>query len=221
MNVVFLWPCLTSSPSSRPWLCAACLLCLALAAFPLLPVTDHGTNLVLASAPGLPLSLVGALLLANPTTRIMFVSPGGPHRHTLLLWLQVTMLGVASLIPAVTHWLFRRKESIPLVVHGFSWCKLLVSTFTPLTGPVRVLGRLGHTLLCLFTIFTLMSTSYEAMFVLLFTSLLVWLKLEEVEHHSTTQKPGSMWSSDVTFRTPRLLLCFLVTAIMMMEVLPP
>ena len=54
-----------------------------------------------------------------------------------------------------------------------------------------------------------MSTSYEAMFVLLlFTSLLVWLQLEEVEHHSTTQKPGSMWSSDVTFRTPRLLTVF-------------
>eukprot|EP00731_Ephydatia_muelleri_P019279 Em0012g104a len=208
--VVSLWPCLTTSPFSRPWLCAAwTLLCLALAVFPLLPVTDRGTNLVLASAPGLSLSLVGALLLAHPTTRIMLVSPGGPHRHTLLLWLQVTLLGVASLIPAVTHWFFRRKESIPLVVHGFSWCTLLVSTFTPLTGPVRVLGRLGHTLLCLFTIFTLMSTSYEAMFVLLlFTSLLVWLQLEEVEHHSTTQKPGSMWSSDVTFRTPRLLTVF-------------
>ena len=108
--VVSLWPCLTSSPSSRPWLCAACLLCLAHAVFPLLPVTDHGTNLVLASAPGLPLSLVHALLLAHPTTRIMLVSPGGPQRHTLLLWLLVTLLGVASLMPAVTHWFFRRKS---------------------------------------------------------------------------------------------------------------
>ena len=174
--VVSLWPCLTSSPSSRPWLCAACLLCLALAVFPLLPVTDHGTNLVLASAPGLPLSLVGALLLAHPTARIMLVSPGGPHRHSLLLWLQVILLGVASLIPAVTHWFFKRKESIPFVVHWFSWC-----TFTLLTGLVRAPGHLGHTLLCLFTIFTLMSISYEAMFVLLlFTSLLAWLQLEEV-----------------------------------------
>eukprot|EP00731_Ephydatia_muelleri_P019302 Em0012g127a len=61
--------------------------------------SDHGTNLVLASAPGLPLSLV-------------------------------ILLGVASLIPAVTHWFFKRKESIPFVVHGFSWC-----TLTLLTGP--------------------------------------------------------------------------------------
>ncbi|KAL5488630.1 hypothetical protein EMCRGX_G017603 [Ephydatia muelleri] len=73
------------------------------------------------------------------------------HRHLLLLWLQVILLGVASLIPAVTHWFFKRKESIPFVVHGFSWC-----TLTLLTGPVRAPGHLGHTLLCLFTIFTLM-----------------------------------------------------------------
>ena len=224
--VVSLWPFFTSSPSSRPWLCAAwTLLCLALSVFPLLPVTDRGTNLVLASAPGLSLSVVGVLLLAHPATRIVLVAPGGPHRHTLLLWLQVALLGVASLVPAATHWFFRRKESIPLVVHGFSWCALLVSTFTPLVGPVRAPGRLGHTLLCLFTIFTLMSTSYEAMFVLLlFTTLLVWLLLEEGMHHDTTQKAGSMWSSDdhhdttlkagsmwtsdVTFQTPRLLSMF-------------
>lgn len=204
--VASLWPCLTSSAASRPHLCALwTLLCLALAVFPLLPMVGRGTNLILASAPGLCLSVMGALLLALPATRAVLVSPWQPCGHALL-WAQVILLGVASLVPGVTHWYFRRKDAIPLAVHGFSWVALAISTFAPLVGPVRVSGRLGHTLICLFTIFTLMSTSHEAMFVfLLFASLLVWLHLEEGIHRDTTLKTGSVWWCDITFQAPRLL----------------
>ena len=205
--VVSILPFLTSS-SSRPWLCSVwTILCLALAVFPMLSVVGRATNLILASAPGLSLSVVGALLLASPTTRALLVSPGGPGGHTFLLWVQVVLLGVASLTPGVTHWYFRRKESIPLLVHLFSWLALTVSSFAPLAGPVRVPGRLGHTLLCLFTVFTLMSTSHEAVFVLLLScALLVWLWLEEdVQRGCSSPRGGSVWWSDVAFQTPRLL----------------
>ena len=207
--VVSLWPCLTSSPASRPWLCAACLLCLALAVFPLLPVTDHGTNLVLASAPGLPLSLVGALLLAHPTARIMLVSqtPSSPvasgdsagcgishsSSDTLVLqaqgihpfcgpWVQLVHLNTP-------HWTgqgtrsFRPHPPLPLHhlhSHEASPMKPCLSSSS---SPPSWCG-------------------------------FSWRRLASWHHIEA-------WSSDVIFRTPRLLLCFLVTAVMMMEVLPP
>lgn len=203
--IISLWPYLTSTSASKPWLRITwTLLCLALAIFPLLPVANRGSNLVLASAPGLFLSVIGAVLLAHPTTRSLLFSPEGLSRHKLLLWLQVALIGIASLIPAATQWFFRRKESIPVVVHGFSWFALLVSVIAPLVGPIRVSGRLGHIFLCQFTIFVLMSTSYESVFVfLLFIAMLVWLELEENLYHANIQNVNSVWQSDVTFRTAK------------------
>ena len=71
-----------------------------------------------------------------------------------------------------------------------------------------ILGRIGHILLCLFTIFSLISTSYEAVLFLLLTSLLVWLQLEEVVNHGSTQKACFVWSNDITYRAPRCLSVF-------------
>lgn len=194
-----LWPYLTWLVSSHMKLCLSwSCTCFALAVFPLLPVVGRNANYLYVTVSGL--TAVGCLTVILGKLRQFIFTPDSQNLHTKLFTLQTGVLGIASFVPLLTNMFFTRKEAIPFLINIFSWSALLLSITAPIFGPKSLSGRLLHVALSLYTVFILLSTSFEAIFILLLcATLYVWLMIEEklAGRHS---KVTGLWESLISFQ---------------------
>ena len=198
------WPYFTKLLSSHLRLCLTwSFLCISLAVFPLLPVMGRTANYYYVTFSGVV--AVSFVLVCMRKYQHFLFCPDSQSRHSKLLTFQAIILGVASFVPFLVNSYFVQKEAIPILIHVFSWCTLVFSIIAPLLGPKSLPGRLLHIALSLYTIFILLSTSFEALFLLLLCLMLyVWLSVEEAvaDRHL---KIVSFQESLLSLRTPEVV----------------
>ena len=201
------WPYATDLRQRQIKLCLAwSMVCILLAIFPLLPVVGRNANYYLVIVAGLLMSLISFTLISIPYVHYALCSSSSrPHLHRRLFLLQSVMLLLSSFVPALTNWYFRQKEGIPVVVNIFCWLNLCISVSLPFLGPRNVNGRLFHILLTFYTPFVLLSTSFEALFVLvLCSSLYLWLAVED-SLEPTNFKVTTLWDAVISFNQPKVV----------------
>ena len=207
---VSLWPYFTELVSSRFKLCVAWTIsCLLLAVFPFLPVVGRDANYVFVVLAGVFAAVSCLFLLRFPRLRYVLCTPDlGFSRPFHLIVAQCVLLCVSAFTPALTNQFFSQKESIPILINIFSWFNLLFSIVSLHFGPKSLPGRLFHITLSLYTVFILLSTSFEALFLLLLcVTLFLWLAMEDVLS-SKTNKVASVWECAISFSHPKVVTLF-------------
>ena len=202
-----LWPYLTPLASKHLKLCAAwSVTCWLLAVFPLLPVVGRNANHIVVLTSGAVAVVVAGYLLLDPKLNLLLTQPSrGCFGSALLLKCQLVLLSIAAFIPGLTGWYFSHKASIPILVHAFSWSTLVFSLVTPHFGSLSLPGRLLHFGLSLYTVFLLLSLTFEAVFLLLLSvALCLWLAAEE-RLGGKGLKVCSFWEAKVVFSQPRVI----------------
>ena len=207
--LVSLWPYFTTLVSTHLKLCVAWTVsCLLLAVFPHLPVVGRDANYTFVVIAGGFASLACLFLLSFRHLRYTLSTPGtGIPRPIHLLVSQCVLLLISSFIPAVTNQFFAQKESIPVLINVFSWFNLLFSLTSLHFGPKSLPGRLLHIMLSLYTVFILLSTSFEALFLLLLcVTLYLWLSMEELL--ADKNRTMNVWESIISFSHPKVVTLF-------------
>lgn len=202
-----IWPYFTPLSTKSFKLCVmwtAC--CGLLAVFPLLPVVGRSTNYIFVILSGIIAAVAAAYLLSDSQMNYLLTQPTQRYcSSSLLLKCQLILLSIAAFIPGLTGWYFAQKASIPGLVHGFSWFTLAFSIITPHFGTQSLPGRLLHFGAAFYTIFILLSLTFEAVFFLLLcVALYLWLAAEELLA-SRGSKVCSLWESVVVFSHPRVV----------------
>lgn len=194
-----IWPYFTCLTTYHLKICLLwTLACFILAIFPLLPVVGRNANYLYVTFSGI--IAVSCLMISLRKMKQFIFTPDSYHFHERLFTLQTAVLGVASFVPLLTNMFFTQKETIPFFINLFSWCTLILSIATPFFGPTSLAGRLLHVGLSLYTVFTLLSTSFEPIFILVLCALLyTWLIIEEklAGKHS---KVAGFWESLISFQ---------------------
>lgn len=183
--------------------------CLLLAVFPRLPVIGCDANYVFVILAGVFTSLTCLFLLRFPRLRYVLSTPSSniPKPFHLLV-VQCVLLCVSAFVPAVTNRFFAQKESIPFVINIFSWFNLLFSLASIPFGPKSLPGRLLHIMISLYTVFVLLSTSFEALFLLLLcVTLCLWFSMEELLSDMSS-KMASVWESIISYSHPKVVTLF-------------
>lgn len=162
------WPFFTSVYTSNRTLCLSWLLtCVILAVFPLLPTVGRDQMYLFVHLA----SLVG------------FTSVLLTHRIHLsrIVSIQLFEVMLASVIVEVMRRFISWKMAVPYIVHISSWVLLVKAPIVSLLTSNRVSQRLLSLFLALFVPYLLLSTSFEALFVLLFAVLLYqWISIEHI-----------------------------------------
>lgn len=211
--VLSLWPYFTELVSSHFKLCITWTVsCLLLAIFPHLPVVGRDANYLLVILAGVSASFSCLFLFRLPRLWYILTTPeSGVPRPAHLLLTQCVLLLVSSFIPAITNSYFTQKETIPIIINIFSWFNLLFSLTTIHFGPKSLPGRLLHITLSLYTVFILLGTTFEALFVfLLCITLYLWLSMEEQLsiNNKSTSKITSFWEGIISFSHPKVVTLF-------------
>ena len=204
--LISLWPYFTEMVQKQLKLCVLwTITCLMLAVFPLLPVIGRNSNYTFVSVSGITAVLVTCYLLAKPQLNLILVTSQSKIRSSALLKVQITLLCIATFLPAITNWYFSQKQTIPVIIQTFSWCMLPFCHVAPVFGTRSLLGRLVHIALALYTIFLLLSTTFEAVFMLLFcVALYLWLVAEE-SIAPKQNRVSSLWESVISFHVPKVV----------------
>ena len=198
-----LWPYFTDLYKKEIKLCLAWTsVCAALAVFPLLPVVGRNANYFFVIFAGVATSMTSLGVLSNQQLRYTLSSSA---KIPYVFSLHNALLVTSAFVPALTNWFFSQKEAIPVFINAFCWFYLLCSITLPHLGPMSITGRLFHIFLSLYTTFILLSTSFEAIFLLfLCISLYLWLTLEDklVPNHF---KVTSLWEGVISFNHSKVV----------------
>ena len=204
--VLSLWPYLTDLVSKRWKLCVTwTVACLLVAIFPLLPVVGRNANYYLVVLAGSSVTVLIFVLFSFPEAKLLLCTPNNkpPTPHHLFS-LQSVLLAIATFVPSITNWYFSQKESIPSIINIFSWANLLFTLAAPNFGPKGLLGRLLYIALTFYTVFILLSTTFEAIFLLLLCFLLLlWLVMEDALAPKGLKV--SVWNSLISFQHPKVV----------------
>ena len=204
--LISLWPYFTELMTKRLKLCIIwSITCLLLAVFPLLPVVGRNANYVLVAIPGGLTTVLMFVLFSLPEMKHNLCTPSDrvPNPHHLFS-IQSVLLALSSFVPSITNWFFSQKESIPMVISVFSWFNLLFAVVAPQFGPRSLLGRLLHVAVSFYTVFLLLSTSFEAIFVLFLCVLLyLWLVIEDILVSKDSK--FLVWDSLISFSFPKVV----------------
>ena len=207
---ISLWPYFTELTSAHVKLCVTwSISCLLLAVFPHLPVVGRDANYIFVVLAAVFASLMCLSLLRFPHLGYVLTTPdSGIPKPFHLLVAQCVLLCISAFVPAVTNRFFAQKESIPIIINIFSWFNLLFSLTSIHFGPRSLPGRLLHITLSLYTVFVLLSTSFEALFLLLLcVTLFLWLSMEELLSNKGN-KVTSVWESVISFSHPKVVTLF-------------
>ena len=174
-----LWPLTTKLRNSSAWIvCTWLLLCLALATFPLLPVVGRDANYNLVT-------LAGFLFLSAVAMVITYCycSSEGLQEEFKKTWrmlfLQVMTVCVSLYIVNSTATSLGRKKGVPLVNQVSSWIILVCSFVFPLFSSGNLALRLVSITMSFMSVYLLMSTAYEGLFLLVLSLLMgAWLVSE-------------------------------------------
>ncbi len=196
---VAMWPYFTNLVSKHMKICVLwSLLCLSLALFPLLPVVGRNANYYLVALAGSVVTILVFILFSFPNVKLSLCFHDSKRSSPIGFFrLQTVLLAVASFVPLITNWFFSAKESIPFIVNIFSWFNLVFAIIAPNFGPQSLSGRLLYICLSYFTVFLLLSTTFEAIFVLLLCCVLcLWLTMEDML--SSKELKCTVWNSLVS-----------------------
>ncbi|XP_067107650.1 GPI ethanolamine phosphate transferase 1 [Osmerus mordax] len=154
--------------------------CLALAAFPMMPVVGREANVhVVTCAGGLTL-FTSACYVWSSRRRTPL-----PWGHLQLLLSQMVHVAVCACVPTLTHSSLQHKQGLPLSNQIISWATLGSSLLVPLLSSTRLFQRLLSILLSLTSTYLLLSTGYEALFPPVLSWLMfVWINMEQEAMHS-------------------------------------
>jgi len=205
--LVSLWPYFTELMHKQIRLCALwTVVSLLLAVFALLPVVGREVNYVFVSLSGIAAVGIGSFLLSKPQIKYLLTTPtSGVLQPLHLFRVQLVLLAIASFVPPLTNWFFSQKEGIPAILHLFSWSNLLFSIVIINFGPRNLPGRLLHIFLTLYTVFLLLSTTFEAVFVLLLCAFMyLWLNVEEMLATKHI-KVASFQEATISFHAPKVV----------------
>ena len=205
--LISLWPYVTELTRKNLKLCVSwTVTCLLLAVFPLLPVIGRSANYFLVLFSGIVAVCISLILLAKPQLRYILTTPSSNSINSFhLLKVQLVLLTIAAFVPGLTNSFFSLKETIPFVIHVFSWGALIFSVLSPFFGSRSLPGRLIHIVLSLYTIFVLLSMTFEAAFILLLCfALYLWLTAEEIlaSKHS---RAITLQESVLSFHSPKVV----------------
>uniref|UniRef100_A0A8C4QST0 GPI ethanolamine phosphate transferase 1 n=1 Tax=Eptatretus burgeri TaxID=7764 RepID=A0A8C4QST0_EPTBU len=157
--------------------------CLFLSIFPLLPTVGRVANISLVVlAAGLTLLLSSCALKVLQRSSTSLYLPPPPYA---LYAAQMCLVAVSACIVYNTHLSLERREGLPLLNQLLSWTLLGFSLLLPLLSPTLLCQRLFSICLSLTSAYLLLTTSHEALFLLVFTCvLLAWIFME-----SQVQRP--------------------------------
>ncbi|GAB1610159.1 GPI ethanolamine phosphate transferase 1-like isoform X1 [Argonauta hians] len=149
--------------------------CLTLAIFPLLPTVDKDKNYKLVLVAGVTTIVLGLYTLHR------FYPKESLIKTRRLALFQVFLIGVAVCIVNSTASNLAGKQGLQLINQCLSWTLLGSSFVLPFLSRCLVIERLHSIFLSLYTLYTLMSTSHECLFILSFSCLLLfWVWLESI-----------------------------------------
>lgn len=201
-----LWPYFTALVGRQVLCVMWTTVCLLLAVFPVLPVVGRNANYLLVCLSGVLATALLLYILSRPKLSYGLLTPAVSHSWTsVLIRAQVCLLCVACFVPAITNWFFSSKQSIPVVINVFSWLVLLFCHLSPAFCLHSLPGRLFHIAVSLYTVFLLLCTTFESLFLLLFCVVLyLWLQAEETLAPSHS-RVSSLWESVISFRVSQVV----------------
>ena len=198
-----LWPFTTPLYSNCRWSMACwMILSFALSVFPVLPVVGREANYFLVT-------LAGVLTLAAFTSLLVYASNISQLLKTeitksfRILLSQALLLGCAVYIVNTTASSLQRKLGLPVLNQLGSWTIFLSSFFLPLINSSNLTIRLSSIVIAFCSVYLLMSTAYEGLFLLVLSLLMgAWLLSEHKLSGKTLDTLlETQLSSDVTTKT--------------------
>ena len=148
--------------------------CLTLSCFPLLPVVGRDHNYPLVTLAGL-LSFIGVVI-------ILFVyrkNPDCDQKTKTVFGLQIVILIGSIAVVNHTAYSLSMKKGLPRLNQIFSWSTVISCVILPTLSSGALVLRLLSTTISLMSVYFLLSTSYEGLFlVVLASTMAVWLNLE-------------------------------------------
>ncbi|XP_071409627.1 GPI ethanolamine phosphate transferase 1 isoform X2 [Pithys albifrons albifrons] len=179
------------------------LLCVLLALFPLMPVVGREPNIPLVIAAGLLTLLISCLSLAS-----LWRSKNKYRNNEDLkvYFYQILSIALSTYVVSSTHDSLKNKLGLPVLNQIISWMTLVSSPVLLLLSPTFLFQRLFSILLSLMSTYLLLSTGYEALFLLvLFGLMFVWINMEQeaLQHYGLSLKPkhavlNFAWATDIT-----------------------
>uniref|UniRef100_A0A8C9RRL9 GPI ethanolamine phosphate transferase 1 n=1 Tax=Scleropages formosus TaxID=113540 RepID=A0A8C9RRL9_SCLFO len=174
---------------TKAWSLAWTLVCLLLAAFPMMPVVGREPSVTLVMCAGALTVLTSACFLSVSRTR-------GPvqRRDRQLCACQMVHVALCAYVVSSTHSSLSQKQGLPLFNQLVSWMTLASLFVVPLMSSTRLFQRLLSISLSLVSTYLLLSTGHEALFPPVLSLLMfVWINLEQEATH--TQGVSSKLSS--------------------------
>ena len=149
--------------------------CLTLAVFPLLPVVGRDSFYLLVTLAGI-LSFVGALVVLY-----LYKKNDGTFINTTKLVLEVQFLILVLAIAVLNHTTYSLslKQGLPWMNQIFSWLTVICCIILPTLVTDKLVLRLLSTTMSLWSVYFLLSTSFESLFFLVLSSTMaLWLIIE-------------------------------------------
>ncbi|OPJ76528.1 GPI ethanolamine phosphate transferase 1 isoform B [Patagioenas fasciata monilis] len=165
------------------------LLCVLLAAFPLMPVVGREPNIPLVVATGLLTLLISCFSLAS---RCRSENKHRSNEELKVYFYQMLSITLSTYVVSSTHDSLKNKQGLPVLNQIISWMTLVSSLVLPLLSPTFLFQRLFSILLSLMSTYLLLSTGYEALFPLVLSGLMfVWINMEQeaLQHYGLSLKP--------------------------------
>ncbi|XP_006816986.1 GPI ethanolamine phosphate transferase 1-like [Saccoglossus kowalevskii] len=186
-----LFPLMTSLRQSNKLLVFFWMLsCGVVAVFPMLPVVERQSNINLVM-------LAGFLMLLS-SVLCVYLRPSQDRTTTLILIIQILIIGVSMVIVYTTSSSLSRKEGTPWYNQVLSWTILFTSLVIPSLTSRLILSRLLHSVLSLVAPFLLLSTAHEGLFCLALCYLMFfWLVLEYKLSNDSPSKLHTMTFDEV------------------------
>uniref|UniRef100_A0A8C9TYJ7 GPI ethanolamine phosphate transferase 1 n=1 Tax=Scleropages formosus TaxID=113540 RepID=A0A8C9TYJ7_SCLFO len=165
---------------TKAWSLAWTLVCLLLAAFPMMPVVGREPSVTLVMCAGALTVLTSACFLSVSRTR-------GPvqRRDRQLCACQMVHVALCAYVVSSTHSSLSQKQGLPLFNQLVSWMTLASLFVVPLMSSTRLFQRLLSISLSLVSTYLLLSTGHEALFPPVLSLLMfVWINLEQEATHT-------------------------------------
>ncbi|XP_064362966.1 GPI ethanolamine phosphate transferase 1 isoform X2 [Dromaius novaehollandiae] len=184
------WPVITqlwvrAKTTALIWI----LLCVLLAIFPLMPVVGREPNIPLVIAAGLLTLLISCSFLASLCkSKNKYMN----NEDLIVQFYQMLSIALSTYVVSSTHNSLQNKQGLPVLNQIISWTTLVSSSVSPLLSPTFLFQRLFSILLSLMSTYLLLSTGYEALFLLVLSGLMfVWINMEQeaLQHYSFSRKP--------------------------------
>lgn len=174
-----LWPFTTPLYSNCKW-SVACwmILSFALSVFPVLPVVGREANYYLVTLAGVLTLAAFGFLLVYASNISQLLKTEVTKSFTILLS-QTLLIGFAVYIVNGTASSLQRKLGLPLLNQLGSWTILLLSFLLPLINSSNLTVRLSSIAMGFSSVYILMSTAYEGLFLFVLSLLMgAWLLSE-------------------------------------------